>query len=412
MNKNDFENYYQILGLPDFASIEEVKKRWEEIKQQSDIELKMPSEKLLKDYKLVEPIEKLLKAYSVLSNPLLKSEYDILLKSSYEVLEDMKSSRATKIEYLIICAPILWFAFQAYFLTKEMNISERLGYALYFGFMGMLLGSAMSIIIAKFYKDSIIKKIAERSQIQKEKLFNFLAEIPSFKKEMLEEDLKSILVGIFIFFIFLFYIAYPKSLILIGKKPISLNKAVEKYWDDIRNYINGTITIKACRGYYPNDDCYDVEADILNGYIKKIYFRNGGNLSFDASLNQNGEAQDFDKYDNLWYFSIEEPYPSGDDEYSIIKEGIKLWAKDNNYVITNEDETPKEVLPAGIPEDIKNWTLEERAEFLHGYFKDLVRNKKISKEEFEKIQDILKRKNILTKEVIRLIKEKIKIEKE
>jgi hypothetical protein len=105
----------------------------------------------------------------------LKSEYDILLKSSYEVLEDMKSSRATKIEYLIICAPILWFAFQAYFLTKEMNISKRLGYALYFGFMGMLLGSAMSIIIAKFYKDSIIKKIAERSQIQKEKLFNFLA---------------------------------------------------------------------------------------------------------------------------------------------------------------------------------------------------------------------------------------------
>ncbi len=31
MYKNDFENYYQILGLPDFASIEEVKKAFREL---------------------------------------------------------------------------------------------------------------------------------------------------------------------------------------------------------------------------------------------------------------------------------------------------------------------------------------------------------------------------------------------
>jgi hypothetical protein len=31
LNKNDFENYYQILGLPDFASIEEVKKAFREL---------------------------------------------------------------------------------------------------------------------------------------------------------------------------------------------------------------------------------------------------------------------------------------------------------------------------------------------------------------------------------------------
>jgi curved DNA-binding protein CbpA len=402
MKKENFENYYQILGLSDFASIEEVKKRWEEIKQQSDIELKMPSEKLLKDYKLVEPIEKLLKAYSVLSNPILKSEYDVLLKASYEVVEDMNSSRATKIEYLTICAPILWFAFQAYFLTKEMNISERLGYALSFGFIGMLLGSAISIIIAKFYKYSIIKKIAERNQIPKEKLFSFLTEIRPLKKEVLDEDLKSILIGIFTIFILFFSIAYPESLILIGKKPISLNKAVEKYWYDIGKYINGTINIKACKGFYPNDDCYDVEADILNGDIKKIHFRNGGSLSFDAHLNQNGEAQDFDKSDNLWYFSIEEPYG----EYSIIREGIKLWAKDNNYVITNEDETPKEVLPAGIPEDIKNWQPEKRAEFLYGYFKDII--PKLSDREIDLLSQILRRRGILTDEVEKLLIEKIK----
>jgi hypothetical protein len=196
---------------------------------------------------------------------------------------------------------------------------------------------------------------------------------------------------------------------LIGKKPISLNKAVEKYWDKINNYINGTILIKACKGFYPNDDCYDVEADILNGDIKKIHFRNGGSLSFDASLNQNGEAQDFDKYGNLWYFTIEEPYPY--DEYSIIKEAIKLWAKDNNYVITNENETPKEILPVGIPEDIKNWTPEERAEFLIQYFRDLKYNKNISKGEWKKITDLLRRKNILTDDVVEIIKYKLKKEK-
>jgi len=165
----------------------------------------------------------------------------------------MNSSRATKIEYLTICAPILWFAFQAYFLTKEMNISERLGYVLSFGFIGMLLGSAISIIIAKFYKDSIIKKIAERNQISTEKLFRFLAEIPYLKKEVLDKDLKTVLIVTFTIFILFFSLGYPESLILFGKKPISLNKAVEKYWYDIDNYINGTIPIKACRGYYPNE---------------------------------------------------------------------------------------------------------------------------------------------------------------
>jgi len=103
---------------------------------------------------------------------------------------------------------------------------------------------------------------------------------------------------------------------------------------------------------------------------------------------------------------IEEPYPY--DEYSIIKEGIKLWAKDNNYVITNENETPKEILPAGIPEDIKNRPPEKRAEFLDGYFRDLLKNKKISDKEFAKIFDLLKRKGILTDEVWKIIKEKLK----
>jgi hypothetical protein len=408
MNKENFENYYQILGLPYFASVEEVKKRWEEIKQQSDVELKMPSEKLLKDYKLVEPIEKLFKAYSVLSNPLLKSEYDVLLKSSYEALKELNSSKVSNIKNLALYVPLLWFIFQTYILSKDTDTNSRL-FAVFF--FGLIIGGLLSIIISEIidnlYKDSIIKSIAERNQISKEKLFNFLVGMPSFKKKVLEEDSKSILVGVFIFFIFLFYIGYPESLILIGKKLISLNAAVEKYWDKISSYINGTINIEACRGFYPNDDCYDVEADILNGYIKKIYFRNGGSLSFDANLNQNGEAQDFDKYGNLWYFSIEEPY--GED--SIIREGIKLWAKDNNYVITNENETQKEILPVGIPEDIKNWTPEERAEFLIKYFRDLKYNKNISKKEWRKITDLLKRKNILTDDVIKIIKDKLEKEK-
>jgi len=390
MNKENFENYYQILGLPDFASVEEVKKRWKEIEKQPFIKIK-------------KPVDKLWKAYGVLSEPFLKSEYDVLLKASYEALKELNSSKVSNIKNLALYVPLLWFTFQVYILSKDMD--SRLSSVLFWGlFMGGLLGWMISEIIDKLYKDSIINKIAERNQISKEKLSSFLAEIPSLKKEVLDKDLKSTLIGILPIFILLFYVAYPESLILFGKKPIPFNKAVEKYWDEINNYINGTILIKACEGFYPNDDCYDVDADILNGEIKKIYFRNGGSLSFDASLNQNGEAQDFDKYDNLWYFSIEEPYPY--DEYSIIREGIKLWAKDNNYVITNEDETPKEVLPAGIPEDIKNWPPEKRVEFLDGYFKDVI--PKLSDEEITLLSQILRRKGILTDEVEKLLIEKRK----
>jgi hypothetical protein len=390
MNKNNFENYYQILGLPDFASVEEVKKRWKEIEKQPFIKIK-------------KPVDKLWKAYGVLSEPFLKSEYDVLLKTSYEALKELNSSKVSNIKNLALYVPLLWFIFQTYILSKDTDTNSRLFAVFFFGLIiGGLLSIIISEIIDKLYKDSIIKSIAERNQISKEKLFNFLVGMPSFKKKVLEEDSKSILVGVFIFFIFLFYIGYPESLILIGKKLISLNAAVEKYWYDISKYINGTINIKACKGFYPNDDCYDVEADILNGDIKKIHFINGASLSFDASLNQNGEAQDFDKYGNLWYFTIEEPY----DEDSIIREGIKLWAKDNNYVITNEDETPKEVLPAGIPEDIKNWQPEKRAEFLDGYFKDVI--PKLSDEEITLLSQILRRKGILTDEVEKLLIEKIK----
>jgi hypothetical protein len=69
MNNNEFENYYQILGLPDLASIEEVKKAFRELAKKHHPDRGGDPEKF----------KKILEAYKVLSNPEEKERYDEIL---------------------------------------------------------------------------------------------------------------------------------------------------------------------------------------------------------------------------------------------------------------------------------------------------------------------------------------------
>src|SRR3989338_968368 len=67
---------------------------------------------------------------------------------------------------------------------------------------------------------------------------------------------------------------------IISEKTLSRDEAIESYWDEIKDYIDGTETIDACSS--DSGNCYDLDADISNGQVEEIYFPNGGYLYFSA----------------------------------------------------------------------------------------------------------------------------------
>jgi len=111
---------------------------------------------------------------------------------------------------------------------------------------------------------------------------------------------------------------------IISEKTLSRDEAIESYWDEIKDYIDGTETIDACSSNSGN--CYDLDADISNGQIEEIYFSNGGYLYFSADIDESGNASDFDQNGDGWDFTI-------DMDSSIIEEAISDWASDNGYTI-------------------------------------------------------------------------------
>jgi len=111
---------------------------------------------------------------------------------------------------------------------------------------------------------------------------------------------------------------------IIFEKTLDRDEAIYNYWDEIKDYVNGTETIDACS--WGSGNCYSLDADISNGQIEVIYFPNGGYLYFAADIDENGNASDFDREGNSWDFTI--------DMYSsIIDDAIYDWASDNGYTI-------------------------------------------------------------------------------
>jgi len=107
-------------------------------------------------------------------------------------------------------------------------------------------------------------------------------------------------------------------------KKISRDDAISDYWDEIKEYINGTETIEAYS--YESSNYYDLEVDISNGQIETLYFNNGGHLEFSAEIDNDGHASDTDEDGNCWDFEI-------DMDSSLIDDAIENWANDNSYEI-------------------------------------------------------------------------------
>jgi len=108
------------------------------------------------------------------------------------------------------------------------------------------------------------------------------------------------------------------------KRILDRDKAIDYYWDEIKEYVDGTETIDACS--FESGNCYSLDADIYNGQIETIYFPNGGYLYFSADIDKSGNAFDIDSDGNSWDFTI-------DMDSSIINDAIDDWAYYNDYIV-------------------------------------------------------------------------------
>lgn len=107
-------------------------------------------------------------------------------------------------------------------------------------------------------------------------------------------------------------------------RTISRDEAISEYWDEIKDYVNGTETIEACSSTSGN--CYDLDAEISSGTIEQIYFTSGGYLYFSADIDENGNASDSDQNGDYWDFTL-------DMDSSIVNDAIDDWASSSGYIV-------------------------------------------------------------------------------
>lgn len=105
----------------------------------------------------------------------------------------------------------------------------------------------------------------------------------------------------------------------------SLRELAYENWDEVMDYMSGTETIESCS----DSGCYDLDADISNGYIETVYFPNGGYISPDAAIDENGSAEGYDGDDQYWEFYV-------DIDSSVVQDAIDEWVSD--YEDSREDQ--------------------------------------------------------------------------
>jgi hypothetical protein len=105
---------------------------------------------------------------------------------------------------------------------------------------------------------------------------------------------------------------------------IERDEALDEYWVEIKDYLNGTETVEACS--QESGNCYDLDADISHGEIETLFFSEGGHLNFSADLDRYGEADDTDDDGGSWDFTL-------DMDSGIVDDAIEEWAADNDWTI-------------------------------------------------------------------------------
>jgi hypothetical protein len=104
---------------------------------------------------------------------------------------------------------------------------------------------------------------------------------------------------------------------------ITKDEALNLYWDEIKEYINGLSNIEACQ----DENCYFVKAQISNGIIEKINFNNGNYLYVTGEIEfPNGYSSDIVEGGELWDFTFDMTSP-------LVDYAIQAWADNNNYII-------------------------------------------------------------------------------
>jgi hypothetical protein len=347
MNKNNFENYYQILGLPDFASIEEIKKAFRELTKKHHPDRGGDPEKF----------KKILEAYKILYDKEKKKQFDEYLfnyksRNNFTAPQDIDQNINTisikepviikKTENILRILLVTAIFFSPFFSTSFVLIKNEgfsggiLFLGLLLGFITLIFNLLITFVLLYFYEysekliNSLTKNYNTKLRISSVILgticifisaSNFLVADRIVLRMVVGEDLnKSKSINSYQ----KIPNAYSKNSFL-GKKEnktIFYEDAIENYWDDIKEYVDGYTTIETCS----DSGCYDLEAYISNGKIDEIYFPNGGYLYFDTDINSDGQASDMDQNGNWWDFSI-------DMDSSIINDAVSDWASDNGFEI-------------------------------------------------------------------------------
>jgi hypothetical protein len=119
--------------------------------------------------------------------------------------------------------------------------------------------------------------------------------------------------------------SYPSSSYNDEETAIDNQDALEDYWDEIMEYIDGSYKVEACSDN--SDGCYDLDADINQGVIKTIYFSDGGHIDISgADLDRYGETNGTDESDewSTWSFRLY------DDS---IDEALEDWADNKGITL-------------------------------------------------------------------------------
>jgi hypothetical protein len=105
-------------------------------------------------------------------------------------------------------------------------------------------------------------------------------------------------------------------------RTISSEDALDQYWDEIKEHINGTETIDAYS--QKSGGNYTLDADISNGEVEAIHFPNGGYIYINADLDSDGTGEGYGS-DGYWEVEIDS---------SLIEEATEEWASENGYTLS------------------------------------------------------------------------------